>query len=91
MRRELFGHPGGEGLALQPSERPRPPRAHGYWYPDGGAEPTDASDGGPYVPNEGLGRSHPRRPVRWRATCRRSRAGRTAVAAGSGAAVTPRR
>ncbi len=52
MRRELFGHPGGDGLALQPFERPRAPRAHGYWYPDGGAEPTDASDGGPYVPNE---------------------------------------
>ena len=52
MRRELFGHPGGDGLALQPSERPRAPRAHGYWYPDGGAEPTDASDGSPYVPNE---------------------------------------
>jgi D-alanyl-D-alanine carboxypeptidase len=51
MRRELFGHPGGEGLALQPSERPRAPRAHAYWYPDGGAEPTDASDGSPYIPN----------------------------------------
>ena len=52
MRRELFGHPGGEGLALQPSERPRAPRAHGYWYPDGGAEPTDNSDGSPYIPNQ---------------------------------------
>ena len=52
MRRELFGHPGGEGLALQPAERARAPRAHGYWYPDGGAEPTDASDGSPYIPNE---------------------------------------
>jgi D-alanyl-D-alanine carboxypeptidase len=52
MRRELFGHPGGEGLALQPAERPRSPRAHGYWYPEGGAEPADTSDGSPYVPNE---------------------------------------
>jgi D-alanyl-D-alanine carboxypeptidase len=51
MRRELFGEPGGEGLALQPGERPRPPRAHAYWYPDGGATATDASDGGPYIPN----------------------------------------
>jgi CubicO group peptidase (beta-lactamase class C family) len=47
MRRELFDHPGGEGLALQPDEQPR---AHAYWYPEGGAERVDASDGGPILP-----------------------------------------
>jgi CubicO group peptidase (beta-lactamase class C family) len=50
MRRELFGHPGGEGLALQPAEQPHPPRVHAYWYPHGGGEPADASDGGPILP-----------------------------------------
>jgi D-alanyl-D-alanine carboxypeptidase len=48
MRRELF--PDGE-LVLQPGERAPPPRAHAYWYPEGGAAPVDASDGGPYIPN----------------------------------------
>jgi D-alanyl-D-alanine carboxypeptidase len=50
MRKELFGHPGGEGLALQPAERTRPPRGHSYWYPNGGTDRVDASDGGPIVP-----------------------------------------
>jgi D-alanyl-D-alanine carboxypeptidase len=51
MRRELFGHPGGNGLALQPAERPAPPLAHAYWYPGSAGEPVDASDGGPLVPS----------------------------------------
>jgi len=51
MRRQVLAHPGGEGLALQPTERPRPPRAHSYWYPDGGGIPVDASDGGPLLPD----------------------------------------
>ena len=51
LRRRVFGHPGGDGLAFQPAERPRPPHAHSYWYPDGGATPVDASDGGPLLPN----------------------------------------
>jgi D-alanyl-D-alanine carboxypeptidase len=58
MRRDVFNHPGGDGLVLQPTERPRPPIAHGYWYPHGVADPVDASDGGPFVPNRafaGLG------------------------------------
>jgi D-alanyl-D-alanine carboxypeptidase len=50
MRRELFAHPGGEGLALQPEEQPRGPRSHAYWYPEGGADQVDASDGGPILP-----------------------------------------
>jgi D-alanyl-D-alanine carboxypeptidase len=54
MRREVFGHPGGSGLAFQPAEQPRPPRAHSYWYPDGGGTPVDASDGGPILPYRSL-------------------------------------
>lgn len=51
MRRELFSHPGGNGLVLQPDERPAAPLAHAYWYPGSAAEPVDASDGGPLVPS----------------------------------------
>lgn len=51
MRRELFGHPGGDGLAFQPDERPAPPLAHAYWYPRSVSEPVDVSDGGPLVPS----------------------------------------
>jgi D-alanyl-D-alanine carboxypeptidase len=51
MRREVFDHPGGDGLALQPAERPRPPHAHSYWYPRGVGDPVDASDGGPLLPS----------------------------------------
>jgi D-alanyl-D-alanine carboxypeptidase len=51
MRRELFDRPGGAGLALQPTERAHPPRAHSYWYPHGtGERRVDASDGGPLLP-----------------------------------------
>lgn len=52
MRREVFSAPGGDGLALQPAEQPRPPHAHSYWYPDGlTAGPADVSDGGPLLPS----------------------------------------
>jgi D-alanyl-D-alanine carboxypeptidase len=45
MRRTLFDHPGGAGLALQPAERAHAPRAHSYWYPHGtGKRPADLSD-----------------------------------------------
>ncbi len=54
MRRELFGHPGGDGLALQPGEVAHEPRAHSYYYPRGGAVPVDASDGGPVIPFRAL-------------------------------------
>jgi D-alanyl-D-alanine carboxypeptidase len=50
MRRELFGHPGGDGLALQLGKRAPAPRAHSYHYPRGGAVPVDLSDGGPLIP-----------------------------------------
>lgn len=51
MRRELFDHPGGAGLALQPAERAHAPRAHSYWYPHGaGGRRADVSDGGHLLP-----------------------------------------
>jgi D-alanyl-D-alanine carboxypeptidase len=51
MRRELFDHPGGAGLALQPAERAHAPRAHGYWYPRGtGGHRADLSDGTGILP-----------------------------------------
>jgi D-alanyl-D-alanine carboxypeptidase len=49
-RRELFGAPGGDGLALQPAERPAAPRAHSYWYPHSLLNRVDANDGGPVLP-----------------------------------------
>jgi D-alanyl-D-alanine carboxypeptidase len=51
MRRELFGAPGGDGLAMQPAERPHPPLAHAYFYPESGATPVDANASGPFVPS----------------------------------------
>lgn len=54
MRQEVFAHPGGDGLAFQPAEHPAPPRAHSYWYPNGGGSPVDASDGGPVLPYRSL-------------------------------------
>ncbi len=52
MRREVLNLPGGDGLALQPAERPRTPHAHSYWYPDGLSEDAaDVSDGGPLLPS----------------------------------------
>lgn len=51
MRREIFSAPGGEGLALQPAERPRSPLAHSYWYPDGPFDPADVSDGSGLAPS----------------------------------------
>jgi D-alanyl-D-alanine carboxypeptidase len=54
MRRRVFADPGGDGLAFQPAERPREPRAHSYWYPRGGGTPVDANDGGPVLPTRPL-------------------------------------
>jgi D-alanyl-D-alanine carboxypeptidase len=45
LRQEVFGHPGGEGLAYQPAERTRAPRARSYWYPDGGADARAVGEG----------------------------------------------
>jgi D-alanyl-D-alanine carboxypeptidase len=53
MRREVFDHPGGRGLALQPAERTQAPRADSYWYPRGLANPVAANDGTPFLPTRG--------------------------------------
>jgi D-alanyl-D-alanine carboxypeptidase len=50
LRRYVLG-PGGTGLAFQPAERPNPPLAHPYFYPESGATPVDAKASGPYLPS----------------------------------------
>lgn len=51
MRRELFDHPGGTGLALQPLERAHPPHAHSYWSPHGvGGPRVDRNDASGLLP-----------------------------------------
>ena len=54
MRREVFGVPGGEGLAMQPAERTRPPRAHSYWYPHGLGDPVDATGDNLVLPSPAI-------------------------------------
>jgi CubicO group peptidase (beta-lactamase class C family) len=51
MRREVFDHPGGDGLGLQPAERTATPRADSYWYPNGIGHPVAANDGSPLLPS----------------------------------------
>ena len=51
MRRDVLDAPGGEGLALQPQERPHAPLVHPYFYPQSIGMPVDASDGGPFIPS----------------------------------------
>jgi D-alanyl-D-alanine carboxypeptidase len=51
MRLELFDAPGGDGLSMQTAERPHPPLAHGYFYPESGATPVDVKAAGPYLPS----------------------------------------
>jgi D-alanyl-D-alanine carboxypeptidase len=53
-RRDVLSAPGGDGLALQPGERPAPPHAHSYWYPNGGGRPADANDGSGLLPLRSL-------------------------------------
>jgi D-alanyl-D-alanine carboxypeptidase len=43
-RRDVLSAPGGDGLALQPGERPARPHAHSYWYPDDVGHPADVND-----------------------------------------------
>jgi D-alanyl-D-alanine carboxypeptidase len=50
MRREIFDHPGGEGLVLQPAERPHRPHVHNYTYPQGAGHPIDVTRDGAYIP-----------------------------------------
>jgi D-alanyl-D-alanine carboxypeptidase len=51
MRAEVFDHPGGDGLALQPGEHTDAPRAESYWYPHGLGKPVSAGDGSPLLPS----------------------------------------
>jgi D-alanyl-D-alanine carboxypeptidase len=44
VRRGVLSAQGGDGLVLQPDERPAPPHAHGYWYPNGLNHRADAND-----------------------------------------------
>jgi D-alanyl-D-alanine carboxypeptidase len=51
MRRELFDHPGGAGLSMQPTELAHPPRAYSYFYPRGtGNGPVVVNHGGALLP-----------------------------------------
>jgi D-alanyl-D-alanine carboxypeptidase len=51
MRRELFDHPGGAGLSMQPIELAHPPRAYSYFYPRGiGNGPVAVNHGGALLP-----------------------------------------
>jgi D-alanyl-D-alanine carboxypeptidase len=54
MRHDALDAPGGNGLALQPQERPRPPLVHPYYYPRSIGTPVDASHGGPFLPTRAL-------------------------------------
>jgi D-alanyl-D-alanine carboxypeptidase len=77
MRRELLGHAGGAGLALQPAERAHPPRAHAYWYPRGtGGRRADLSGGSAVLPSLPV-RAWDRQPARWPETSCRWRVGAT--------------
>jgi D-alanyl-D-alanine carboxypeptidase len=51
LRREVFDHPGGDGLALQPAQRTHAPRADSYWYPRGLDSRTTSNDGTAFLPS----------------------------------------
>jgi D-alanyl-D-alanine carboxypeptidase len=53
-RRNVLSAPGGDGLALQPGERPAEPHAHSYWYPNGVGRPADANDRSGLLPRRSL-------------------------------------
>ena len=53
-RRGVLRAPGGAGLALQPGERPAPPHAHAYWYPNGLGRPVDVNDRSGLLPRRSL-------------------------------------
>jgi D-alanyl-D-alanine carboxypeptidase len=54
MRREVFDHPGGDRLAMQPGERTSAPRAYSYWYPHGLGTPVAANDRTALLPSTRL-------------------------------------
>ena len=53
-RRNVLSAPGGDGLAFQPGERPAPPHAHSYWYPNGVGRPADFNDRSGLLPRRSL-------------------------------------
>jgi D-alanyl-D-alanine carboxypeptidase len=53
-RRDVLSAPGGDGLALQPGERPVRPRAHSYWYPNGIGRQVDVNDRSGLLPRRSL-------------------------------------
>ena len=53
-RRDVLSAPGGDGLAFQPGERPAPPHAHSYWYPNGVGRPVDVNDRSGLLPRRSL-------------------------------------
>src|SRR3954469_22640054 len=53
-RRNVLSAPGGDGLAFQPGERPAPPHAHSYWYPNGVGHPVDLNDRSGLLPLRSL-------------------------------------
>jgi D-alanyl-D-alanine carboxypeptidase len=53
-RRNVLSAPGGDGLAFQPGERPAPPHAHSYWYPNGVGRPADFNDRSELLPRRSL-------------------------------------
>ena len=53
-RRDVLSAPGGDGLALQPGERPAPPHAHSYWYPNGLDRQVDFNDRSGLLPRRSL-------------------------------------
>ena len=50
MRQRVFAAAGGDGLVFEPGERPHPPFAHGYDYPNGLGDPEDVYDGSGWLP-----------------------------------------
>ena len=53
-RRHVLSAPGGDGLAFQPGERPAPPHAHSYWYPNGLDRQVDFNDRSGLLPRRSL-------------------------------------
>jgi D-alanyl-D-alanine carboxypeptidase len=53
-RRDVLSAPGGDGLAFQPGERPAPPHAHSYWYPNGIGRQVDLNDRSGLLPRRSL-------------------------------------
>jgi D-alanyl-D-alanine carboxypeptidase len=53
-RHDVLSAPGGDRLAFQSGERPAPPHAHSYWYPNGLGRPVDLNDRSGLLPRRSL-------------------------------------